>query len=154
MKPITVSVRVDRPREDVFSFLDVLANHERFTDHMLVDWSFDGPAVGVGGKARMRAKVPGEQWMELEVLESAPPVRTVEETVGAHGRRRTRGTYTLDELPGGATDVHFQLEYLAAPLSERFAAPLVRAYMRSANAKAMRRLAQTLAGPAQPPAAA
>lgn len=147
MKPVTASVRIDRPREDVFSFLDVLANHEQFTDHMLVDWSFDGPAVGVGGKARMRANAPGEQWMEMEVLESVPPVRTVEETVGAHGKRRTRGTYTLDALPDGATDVHFQLEVLEAPLSERLGAPLVRAYMRRANAKAMRRLGLTLARP-------
>jgi Polyketide cyclase / dehydrase and lipid transport len=154
MKPVTASVRIDRPREDVFSFLDVLANHVQFTDHMLVDWSFDGPAAGVGGKARMRAAVPGERWMEMEVLESVAPVRTVEETVGADGKRRTRGTYTLDVLPGGATDVHFQLEYLQAPWSERLAAPLVRAYMRRANAKAMRRLGQTLARPAEPAAAA
>ena len=152
MKPVTVSVRIDRPREDVFSFLDVLANHEQFTNHMLVDWSFEGPDAGVGGKARLRANVPGEQWMEMEVLESVPPVRTVEETVGAHGKRRTRGTYTLDELPDGGTDVHFQLEYLAAPLSERLAAPLMRAYMRRANAKAMRRLGQTLARPSAPAA--
>ena len=37
MKPVSVSVRIDRPREDVFSFLDVLANHAQFTDHMLVE---------------------------------------------------------------------------------------------------------------------
>jgi hypothetical protein len=109
---------------------DVHANHAQFTDHTLVDWSFDGPVAGVGGKARMRANVPGEQWMEMEVLESVPPVRTVEETVGARGKRRTRGTYTLDEMPDGATDVHFQLEVLEAPLSERLRAPLIRAYTR------------------------
>ena len=38
MKPINVSARVDRPREKVFAFLDVLPNHVGFTDHMLVDW--------------------------------------------------------------------------------------------------------------------
>src|SRR6516225_12436329 len=70
MKPISVSVRVDRSREEVFAFLDVLANHVQFTDHMLIDWSFDGPAAGVGGKARERANMPGEHWMETEVLES------------------------------------------------------------------------------------
>jgi hypothetical protein len=154
MKPVNVSVRVDRQREDVFAFLDVLANHEQFTDHMLIDWSFDGPAAGAGGKARMRANAPGEAWMELEVLESVPPIRTVEETVGAHGKRRTRGTYTLDERSDGATDIHFQLEYLEAPLSERLTAPLIHAYTRRANAKAMRRLGQTLARPAQPSPAA
>jgi hypothetical protein len=150
MKPLTACVRIDQPREDVFSFLDVLANHAQFNDHMLVDWSFEGPAAGVGAKARMRANVPGEQWVQVEVLESVRPVRSVEETVGAHGKRRTRGTYTLDALPDGATEVHFQFEVLQAPLSERLAAPLIRAYMRRANTKAMRRLGQTLAHPAEP----
>ena len=145
MKPIFVSVRVDRPRDEVFAFLDVLANHVQFTDHMLIDWSFDGPVAGVGGKARERANMPGEHWMDTEVLESVPPIRTVEETVGANGKRRTRGTYTLEELPGGATDIHFQLEYLEAPGPERLAAPLIRAYMKRANAKAMRRLGEALA---------
>ena len=92
MKPATVSVRIDRSREDVFSFLDALVNHPQFTDHMLVDWTVDGPAAGLGAKARLRANVPGNQWMEMEVVESVPPVQTVEETIGAHGKRRTRGT--------------------------------------------------------------
>jgi hypothetical protein len=144
MKPITVSVRVDRPRDEVFAFLDVPANHVQFTDHMLVDWSFDGPAAGVGGTARMRANVPGEQWMDMKVLESLPPARTVEETTGANGRRRTRGTYTLEQLADGGTEVRFQLEYLEAPRAERLAWPIMRAYMKRENAKAMRRLGQTL----------
>jgi hypothetical protein len=147
MKPITVSVRVERPRDEVFAFLDVLTNHVSFTDHMLVDWSFAGPPAGAGAKARMRANAPGNNWMEAEVLESVPPVRTVEETIGANGHRRTRGTYTLDRLPDGATNVRFQLEYLETPRSERLAAPLMRAYMKHANAKAMRRLGEALERP-------
>jgi hypothetical protein len=150
MKPVTVSVRVHRPREDVFAFLDVLANHVSFTDHMLVDWSFDGPRAGVGAKARMRANVPGENWMELEVLAAQPPAKTVEETVGANGKRRTRGTYTLQELPDGGTNIRFELAYLKAPWSERLAAPLIRAYMKRANAKALRRLGALLERPEAP----
>lgn len=154
MKPITASVSVKQHRDEVFSFLDVLANHEQFTDHMLVDWSFAGPGAGVGARARMRAKGAGNQWMDLEALESEPPVRTVEETIGAHGKRHTRGTYTLDELPDGGTEIHFQLEVIRAPLAERVLAPAVRAYMKRANAKALRRLAQALDGPRQPQAEA
>jgi hypothetical protein len=108
VQPITVSVQVGRPRDEVFAFLDDLGNHERFTDHMLVDWTLSGPATGVGAKARMRAPLPGpKDWLELEVLESVAPVRTVEETVGAKGRRRTRGTYTLEEAPDGGTLIRF-----------------------------------------------
>jgi hypothetical protein len=89
---------------------------------MLVDWSFDGPVAGIGAQAKIRANAPGAQWMDIEVLESLASICTVEET---DGKRRTGGTYTLDELPGGVTDIYFQLEVVRAPLSERFAAPLL-----------------------------
>jgi len=146
MRPITVCVRVERPREAVFAFLDELGNHEVFTDHMLVDWTLSGPRAGVGARARMRAPLPGpKDWLELEVLESEAPVRTVEETVGARGRRRTRGTYTLDALPGGATLVRFELAFVQVPLHERLLAPLLRGWLQRANAKAMERLPAALA---------
>ena len=104
---------------------DVLANHEPFTDHMLIEWSFAGPAAGVGAKARMHAALPGpKDWIDMEVIESRAPVRTVEESVSAQGKRRTRGTYTLDELPGGGTHVRFELRYLQAPLLDRLAGTL------------------------------
>jgi hypothetical protein len=147
VKPIDVSVQVDRPREQVFAFLDVLANHEPFTDQMLVDWSFSGPAAGVGAKARMRANVPGpKDWIDMEVVASRAPVTSVEESVGAKGRRRTRGTYTLEELPRGCTNIRFKLEYVEMPLSERLMAPLLRAWLKRGNETAMRRLGETLAG--------
>jgi Polyketide cyclase / dehydrase and lipid transport len=146
MKSIRVSTTVEQPREEVFAFLDVLANHEPFTDHMLVDWSLSGPASGVGARSRMRARLPGpKDWVELEVLEAEPPATTVEETVGAGGRRRTRGTYRLTALPTGGTRVEFELAFLAVPRRERLVLPLLRGWLRRGNAKAMRRLAQTLA---------
>jgi hypothetical protein len=59
MNPVTVSIEVPSRREDVYEFLDVLANHEQFTNHMLVDWSTSGRLSGVGARARMRFKKPG-----------------------------------------------------------------------------------------------
>jgi hypothetical protein len=56
MKPVAVSVTVPNHREEVYDFLDVLANHELFTDHMMVDWKYSGPSSGVGARARMRLK--------------------------------------------------------------------------------------------------
>jgi hypothetical protein len=142
MKPITVSVVVDRPREEVFAHLDVLANHEAFTDHFMHDFSFSGPAAGVGAKARFRTR-PND-WMDLEVLESEAPVRSVERTVGAGGKRVTRGTYTLTERPDGRTLVEFELVYEQGPASERVAAPLVRSILRRANERSMERLREVL----------
>jgi hypothetical protein len=56
MKPVTVSITVPTGRDEVYGFLDVPANHEPFTNHMLVDWSYSGPPSGVGARARMRLK--------------------------------------------------------------------------------------------------
>ena len=94
----------------------------------------------------MRAPLPGpKDWLELEVIESVAPERTVEETVGAKGRRRTRGTYTLDALPDGGTLIHFELAFLDVPRRERPLAPFLRGWLARANARAMERLGETLA---------
>ena len=78
MKPIKVSVTVDRPRAEVYEHLDVIAGHEAFCDHFLSDWSVSGPAGGVGAKVRVKAKAPGpETWIDIEVVDSVAPERTV-----------------------------------------------------------------------------
>jgi Polyketide cyclase / dehydrase and lipid transport len=145
MKPVTVSVDVPNSREDVYEFLDVLANHERFTDHLMVDWKYSGPPAGVGAKANARVKaVSSNENVDIEVIEVDPPRRTVEESLSAGGKRRTRGTYTLTELPEGGTHIEFELAWLEAPRNERMTAPLMRAFMRRANGRAMRRLGKLL----------
>jgi hypothetical protein len=112
---------------------------------MLVDWTLSGPRSGVGARARMRANVPGpKDYADMEVTSAEAPRTIVEEAVGAKGRRRTRGTYVLEDAPGGGTDVNFTLEYLQAPPQERIALPLLRMWLQRANAKAMRRLGETL----------
>jgi Polyketide cyclase / dehydrase and lipid transport len=146
MKPVTASVTVPQSREGVYEFLDVLANHEPFTDHMLVDWEYSGPPRGVGAHARMRVKRPGPaDWIEMEVIEAVPPRRSTEESVGAGGRRRTRGSYVLEELPGGRTRINFEFVWLEVPLTERLIAPLTRAVVRRGNQKSLERLAEALA---------
>jgi uncharacterized protein YndB with AHSA1/START domain len=145
VKPVTVSVTVPTPREEVYDFLDVLANHEAFVDHLLIDWSYSGPRRGVGARARARTRAPASQdWIDIEVVEAERPKRIVEEDVGAKGRRRTRGTYLLEELAGGGTGISFELAWLEAPRLERVMGPLGRAFVRRANAKALRRLARQL----------
>jgi hypothetical protein len=145
MKPIVVSTQVDRPREEVFAFLDVLANHEPFTNHLLIDWTFEGPAAGVGAKAQMRPNAPNaNDWVLMEVIASRRPETIVEESVGARGRRRTRGTYTLSDRPDGGTDIRFELEILEAPRAEQRTEPLMRLWLKRANGKAMKRLRKQL----------
>lgn len=146
MKPVTVSVVVPQPVEEVYDFLDVLANHEAFLDHFLVDWKFSGPARGIGAKAEARASAPMSQdWTEFELVEAERPKRIVEEGVGLKGKRRTRGTYRLKQLPDGGTEISFELAWLEAARAERLIPPLTRAFVKRPNGKAMRRLAKLLA---------
>jgi hypothetical protein len=145
MLPVTVSIDVPQRREDVFSFLDVLANHEPFTDHMLVDWSVSGPARGAGAKARVYSKAGGRKApVDIEVIEVDAPARIVERNVSAGGKRVGRGTYELTELASSGTRISFTYSWDRAPLSDRALAPLVRAILRRGNQRAMERLGEQL----------
>jgi hypothetical protein len=144
MQPVTVSIDVPQSREDVYAFLDVLPNHEGFTDHMMVDWRYSGPDRGVGAKASVRAKLGKADDVDFEVISADPPREIVERNVGAKGRRVATGTYTLADLPDGGTHIEFTYAWETAPFSERAMAPVVRAILRRGNAKAMERLKETL----------
>jgi hypothetical protein len=148
MKSVEVSTTIRRPIAEVYAHLDVLANHEAFTDHFLVDWQLRGPASGVGASVTMTVRAPGRtEEVELTVIDAEPPVQTVEETVGAGGRRRTRGTYRLEELDADRTEVRFAIDPLEVPRSERPLWPLSRAWLRRQNARALERLREQLEAP-------
>jgi ribosome-associated toxin RatA of RatAB toxin-antitoxin module len=147
MKPVTVEAVVAKPPLEVFEFLDALANHERFLDHYLVDWQFSGPQRGVGAKARARVDAPASQdHFEFEVTESEAPREIVEQGVSSAGKRKTRGTYRLEQAPDGGTRIEFELRFEEVPRSERIAPFLTRTFARRVNAKAMRRLVKQLDG--------
>jgi hypothetical protein len=146
MRPVNVTTEVPYPREEVYDFLDVMANHEPFTNHIMRDWEYSGPDRGVGSKARVKVRAGGRtDTIDIEVVAAERPVRIVEQNVGAGGRRVANGTYTLEALPGGGTRIVFEYSWQKAPLGERLAAPLVRAYLRRGNQQAMERLAEQLA---------
>lgn len=144
-RPVSVSIDVPQPRADVFAYLDVMANHEPFTDHMLTDWEYSGPASGVGSKARVKSSFGAlSDHADIEVVSASAPAKIVERNVSAKGRRVATGTYTLDELPDGGTRVAFTYAWEQAPLPDRVLSPLVRGLLRRGNEKAMARLAERL----------
>ena len=146
MKPVRVTIDVPHPREHVFDFLDVMSNHEPFTNHMLQDWEYFGPDRGIGSKARATVKAGGRSdTVDIEVIAAEHPNTIVEQNVSAGGKRIGTGTYTLEELPGGHTRIAFEYGWRKPLLSDRVAAPLVRAILRRGNQRAMERLAEQLA---------
>jgi hypothetical protein len=145
MQSVSVKINVPQARTVVYGFLDVMANHEPFTNHLLHDWEYSGPERGIGSRARVRTKVANRtDVIDIEVIAAEPPAKIVEQNIGAEGRRRATGTYTLEELPSGGTRIEFEYSWQQAPVTERLAAPLARAVVRRANAQALRRLAEEL----------
>jgi hypothetical protein len=145
MKPVTASIDVPQPRESVYAFLDVMANHEPFTDHMLVDWRYSGPPSGVGSKAQVKTKLGGmTDEAEIEVVEVEPGRMIRERNVGAKGKRVAHGTYELSDLPDGGTHIQFTWALEQAPLADRALGPVLRSMLTRGNAKAMQRLAGQL----------
>ncbi len=143
--PVTVSVEVARPRQEVFDYVDVLANHEGWMDHLFKNWTFEGKRRGVGAIARAQVDAPAaREKVSFEVIESTPPERIVEDGESAHGKRLTRGTYRFTELEGGGTRIEFELAWRKTPRSERIAPFVSRAFMSRANGKGMKRLAALL----------
>ena len=137
MKPVTVATTVERPREELFDLILDLRNHEAWTDHMLVDWS------GTAERVRARSSLPGpENWADIETIEVERPSLTVERTTGAGGKRISYGTYRLEEAGPSSTRVEFEIRFESMPRSERLLAPLIRAYLKRGNTRAMARLKQ------------
>ena len=145
-KPVIVSVDVPQPIDEVFDFLDVMANHEPFNDHLLRDWELSGPDRGVGSKARVHVKALGvRDVIDIEVMDAERPGRIVERNAAAKAGRVGQGTYTLQSTPSGGTHIEFEYRWLVTPLLDRLMSPFVRGYLRRNNTTSMRRLAALLA---------
>ena len=146
MRHVTVSRTVPQPPEEVFDFLDVIANHERITDHYMTDWSFSGPDRGVGSRCACTVTLGGRSSRaEIETKDAERPRRIVEENESDAGRRKGRGTYALEPAPGGGTVVSFTFAVREAPLADRLAAPIAPRIIAKANVRVLERLEQELA---------
>jgi uncharacterized protein YndB with AHSA1/START domain len=147
--PVTVSVTIARPREEVFDYLADIANHAEFTDHYLKDWHLTREeSYGRGAGARFRVAAPGNRfpWADTTFVEVEPPFRIVEAgRAGKYNRNKVTGVYTLTPGPGGTTRVEFTNEIEPALLSDRLLSKLgLRSWLRRKNRKAMRRLRSIL----------
>jgi|SRR3954447_9470669 hypothetical protein len=144
--PITVSIDVPQPRSEVYAFLDVMANHESFTDHLLTNWRVSGPPTGVGAKAAVTVKAGGrsdEVTFEVVAVEEGRMIR--ERNWAAKGKRVATGTYLLSDLAGGGTHIEFTFAFERVPGREKPLVPLMRRMIRRGNERSMTRLAEQLA---------
>jgi hypothetical protein len=75
-KLVTVSVTVPNDREEVYKFLDVLANHEPFADHVMIDWQYRDLDFGGPEKAAL-AEAWGSSGPPSPVAEAGPDIAFV-----------------------------------------------------------------------------
>ena len=149
MDPVTVSITVGRPREEVFAYLADIANHSEFTDHFLEDWHLtrEDP-VGRGAGARFRVKAPLQRfsWMGVSFIEVDPPWRIVEAGRGGKFNRiRSMTIYTLEPAPDDGTRVRLSVETEPVTISDHLMEALgARRWTRRQNLRALRRLRSIL----------
>jgi uncharacterized protein YndB with AHSA1/START domain len=143
--PVTVSTVISAPREQVFDYLQDLANHSEFSDHYLVDWHLTRiDSVGRGAGARFRVKMPGNRfsWADVTFVEVERPYRIVEVgRAGKNNRIRTLGVYELAPGASGSTRVRFTVQTEPYTFSDRLLESLgARGWTRRKLKRAMRRL--------------
>jgi len=66
--PVSASINIQRPREEVFAYLQDIANHPEFLGHVLRDFRLtrEDP-IGRGAGARFRAKVPFNRFAHYDL---------------------------------------------------------------------------------------
>jgi hypothetical protein len=143
--PVTVSVEVARPRQQVFDYVDVVANQEVWRKNLYKDWRFEGPKRGVGAIARATPDAPtSNERIEIKVAASRAPEEIVEEIESAHGKRQTTETYRFTEVGEGRTRIELEVAWTTVPKSERIAPFVSRAFMARAQGKSLKLLAAQL----------
>ena len=145
MDPVTVSVTIARPREEVFAYLGDVANHPEFSDHFLKDWRLtriESYGRGAGARFKVAAPLNRFSWADMSFVEFEPPYRIVEKGRGGkYNRIRQVGTWTLTPGSGGTTDVEFTIETEPRFPSDRIMELLAgRGWFRRKHGKALRRL--------------
>lgn len=114
MDPVSASVKIGRPREEVFAYLADIANHLEFSDHYLEQFRLtrvDSYGRGAGARFKLRAPFQRFSWSDMTFSVVEPPHRIV--AVGRAGkfnRIKTTAIWTLDVAPGGGTEVEYMFE--------------------------------------------
>ena len=150
MDPVNVNVTIDRPREEVFAYLQDIANHPEFSDHYLKHWRLTRVnSVGTGAGARFKVDAPLQRfsWADMTFVVVEPPHRIV--AVGRGGkfnRIKTTAIWTLDVSPGGGTDVEYMVESEPPFPTDRLVETLTRqrGWFKRKVRKSMRRLQSIL----------
>ncbi len=149
MEPVTVSVSIDRPREEVFDYLSDIANHQEFSDHYLVDWHMtrvETQGRGAGARFRFTARGNRFDYADVTFVEMDRPRRIVMAGRGGKfNRTRLRSIYELAAGSGRTTKVSLTVETRPGNLGDRLMESLgFRGWLKRGSSKALKRLRSIL----------
>jgi uncharacterized protein YndB with AHSA1/START domain len=148
MDPVTASVIVDRPREEIYEYLSDIANHWEFTDHYFREVHMTREdTYGIGAGMRFRIPTPFNRfdWAELTITDMEPPRRIVERGRGGkYNRIRIVAVYTLEPAGAGGTRVTLTTETQPRLPSDRIIEAFARGRVRRGQRKALKRLRSIL----------
>jgi uncharacterized protein YndB with AHSA1/START domain len=143
--PVTVHTSIDRPIDEVFSYLVDVANHQEFCDHYLTGWRLtreDSVGVGAGARFKQGGRLNRFGYFDLNVVEVDAPHRLV--AVGRGGKFNRMQTWSewVLERSGSGTRVEYSYEQTTTVPTDKLveAAGGRRAYVKRNSAKALRRL--------------
>jgi uncharacterized protein YndB with AHSA1/START domain len=149
MDPITASITIDRPREEVFEYLADIANHPEFMDHFIKEWRLTRvESYGRGAGARFKVDAPLDRfsWGDMTFIEVDRPHRIVAAGRGGKfNRNKTWTTWTLSPA-GSATRVEVTTESEPALPTDKFIEAVTRrrGWYKRHLGKSLRRLQSIL----------
>ena len=149
MDPVTSTVVVDRPREEIFEYLADIANHPEFSDHYLQQFRLtreDSYGKGAGARFRIPAPLNRFSWADVTFIEVEPPRRIVMAGRGGkYNRTRLLSEWVLEPGAGGTTRVTLTTETVPAILSDRLMEALgQRGWLKRKQGRALKRLRSVL----------
>ena len=144
MDPITSSVVIDRPREQVYEYLADIANHWEFTDHYLREVHMtreDTYGLGAGMRFRLPTPLNRFDWAELTITDMDPPRRIVQKGRGGkYNRIRMLSVYTLEPSGSSGTRVTLTTETQPRFPSDRLIEAFARGPLKRRQGKALKRV--------------
>ena len=146
MDPVTQTVLVSRPVNEVFDYLADVANHPEFLDHFTSEWHLTREdTYGTGAGVRYKVHMRGNRfpWVDQTVLECDAPRRLL--LAGRGGKYNRIRTVTLYEVePEGADGTRVTVTFETEgklPSDKMFDR---RAFYKRRLGKGLRRLASIL----------
>jgi uncharacterized protein YndB with AHSA1/START domain len=143
MAPITHSIEIARPPEQVFAYVDQLERHGEWQSTIIsTKLETEGP-TRVGSRATDTRKVPGRtQDVTYEITEHDPPRKA--SFRGTNGPVRPVGTFTVEPVGEGSSRATIEIDLQGHGLLGLVFAPLARSQARKEIPQDHQRLKERL----------